>query len=226
MIVILPIRSGPRWAPATPSDYAAELHGAELAIGCRLKNFSNIVEPIIAEHLAGRADQATTRSSIKAVLTGNGKLPYFEIDGVRQELDNEWLDMVIKTNTDIVCGYRSFIQGVDPEMLEAYPAGELVKARNGEEPYDWKVRWAESGGHLYHGRMIALKNDPVWLNISDFGHPHPPFAFGSGMDVVDVSRVEAVELKLIGWRSDIQVAPCPICDSDPKPSNGEGTSDS
>jgi hypothetical protein len=225
MMVILPIKSGPYWIPVAPSGYAAELQGAELAVGYRLKNLSNIMEPIIAEHAMGRADQATTRLSIKAALTGNGKLPYFEIDGVRQELDSEWLDVVIKTNTDIVCGYRSFVQGMDPEMLEAYPARELVKAKNGEEPYDWKIRWAESGGQLYDGRMIALKNHPVWLNISDLGHPHPPFAFGSGMDVVDISRVEAVELQLIGWRSDILVAPCPICDSDANSCSGEAGSD-
>ena len=150
MIVILPIKSGPRWAPLAPSGYAAELQGAELAVGYRLKNLSNIMEPIIAEHAMGRADQATTRLGIKAALTANGKLPYFEIDGVRQELDSEWLDVAIKTNTDIVCGYRSFVQGIDPEMLDAYPARELVKARNGEEPYDWKARWAESDGHLYN----------------------------------------------------------------------------
>jgi len=220
-MVILPIRSGPHWAPVAPPDYGAELQGAELAVGCRLKNLSNIMEPIIAEHLAGKADQATTRSSIKAALICNGKLPYFEIDGVRQELDTEWLDVAIKTNTEIVSGYRSFLQGIDPETLDAYPARELVKARNGEEPYDWKARWIESGGQLRRGRMIALKNDPVWLNISDFGHPHPPFAFGSGMDVVDVSRVDAVELQLTGWRSEIQVAPCPICDGDTNSSNAE-----
>jgi hypothetical protein len=225
MMVILPIRSGPRWAPVAPPDYGAELQGAELAVGCRLKNLSNIMEPIIAEHLAGRADQATTRSSIKAALTSNGKVPYFEINGVRQELDSEWMDMTVKTNTDIASGYRSFLQGIDPEILDAYPARELVKARDGEEPYDWAARWVESGGKILNGRMIALKSDPVWLSISDFGHPHPPFAFGSGMDVVDVSRIDAVELQLTGWRSEIQVAPCPICDSDPNSSNGEAGSD-
>ena len=212
MTVILPIKSGPRWTPLAAPDYAAELQGAELAVGYRLRNLSNIMEPIITEHATGRADQATTRLSIKAALTANGKLPYFEVDGIRQELDSEWLDMVIKTNTEIVCGYHNFVQGMDPETLDAYPARELIKARNGEEPYDWKVRWVESGGQLHNDRMIALKNDPVWLKISDLGHPHPPFAFGSGMDMIDVSRVEAVELQLIGWRSEIQVPPCPICD--------------
>jgi hypothetical protein len=212
MTVILPIKCGLRWATVAASDFAIPLQDAELAVGCRLKNLGNIIEPLIAEHTRGNADQATTRLRIKAALTRNGKLPWFEIGGVRQELDTEWLDAVVKTNTDLVCGYRSFIQGIDPEVLDAYPARELVHVKNGTEPYDWKVRWVESGGQLRGGRMIALKDDPVWLKISDLGHPHPPFAFGSGMDMVDVSRVEAVDLGLIGWRNEVEVSPCPICD--------------
>ncbi len=105
-----------------------------------------------------------------------------------------------------------FRPGTDPEVLDAYPAGELVHVKNGTEPYDWKTRWLEFDGKIHGGRMIALKGDPIWLKISDFGHPHPPFAFASGMDMVDVSRVEAVGLGLTGWRSDILVSPCPICD--------------
>jgi hypothetical protein len=212
MKVILPIKSGSHWVTVAPSGDAIPLQGAELAAGCRLKNLRNIIEPLIAEHTMGNADHATTRLRIKAALTSNGNLPYFEIGGVRQELDSEWLDMVVKTNTDLVCGYRSFVQSTDPEVLDAYPARELVHVKNGTEPYDWKTRWVESGGRIHGGRMIALKDDPVWLKVSDFGHPHPPFAFGSGMDMVDVSRVEAVELGLTGWRSEINVSPCPICD--------------
>ena len=212
MTVILPIKCGLRWAPIPPSDYATPLEGAELVVGCRLKNLGNIIEPLIAEHTMGSSDEATTRLRIKAALTGNGKLPYFEIGGVRQEINSEWLDMVIKTNTALVCGHHSFAQSRDPEVLDAYPARELVQVKSGAEPYDWKVRWVESGGKIHGGRMIALKNDPVWLKISDFGHPHPPFAFGSGMDMIDISRVEAVEFGLTNWRSEIKVSPCPICD--------------
>jgi hypothetical protein len=215
MTVILPIKSGSRWASVAAADHGIPLQGADLVAGCRLKNLGNIIEPLIAEHTMGNADQATTRISIKAALTPNGKLPYFEIGGIHQELDTEWLDLLIKTNTDLVCGHCSFVQGMDPEVLDAYPARELVHVKNGTEPYDWKVRWVESGGKLHGGRMIALKNDPIWLKISDFGHPHPPFAFGSGMDMVDVSRVEAVELGLTNWRTEIKVPPCPICDGGP-----------
>jgi hypothetical protein len=203
------------------SDYATVLHAAELVAGCRLKNLANIIEPLITEHTLGNIDVPTTRLHIKAALTSNGKRPYFEIKGVRQELDTEWLDLVVHTNTRFVCGHRNFAKSVDPEMLDAYPARELVHVKGGAEPFDWKGRWTAAGAKLFGDRMIALKNDPVWLKISDFGHPHPPFAFGSGMDMVDVSRVEAVELGLTNWRTEIEVSPCPICDAQPNSGDGD-----
>src|SRR6266404_1551722 len=126
MKVILPIKSGSRWVIVAASDYGVPLQGADSVAGCRLKNLGNIIEPLIAEHTVGNADQAATRLRIRTTLTRNGKVPYFEIGGVRQELDIEWLDMVIKTNTDLVCGHCSFVHGMDPEVLDAYPARELV----------------------------------------------------------------------------------------------------
>src|ERR1039457_6126077 len=104
MKVILPIRSGSHWVTVALADDAIPLQGADLVAGCRLKNLGNIIEPLIAEHTMGNADQATTRLRIKTALISNGKLPYFEIGDVHQELDTEWLDLVIKTNTDLVCG--------------------------------------------------------------------------------------------------------------------------
>ncbi len=45
--------------------------------------------------------------------------------------------------------------------------------------------------------MVALKSDPVWTKISRFGHPYPPFDWGSGMGVEDVSREDAIALGVI-----------------------------
>jgi hypothetical protein len=44
---------------------------------------------------------------------------------------------------------------------------------------------------------IALKTSPIWTALSAFGHPYPPFDWGSGMDVRDVSADRAIELGLI-----------------------------
>ena len=58
----------------------------------------------------------------------------------------------------------------------------------------WRERWKESGGKLYDGRMIALRNDPIWRKISRFGSPVPPFDFNSGMGLEEVNRFEAEAL--------------------------------
>src|SRR6266404_7965781 len=200
MLLILPIKSGPRWEPVALPDYATSLQGADQAAGCRLKNLSNIMQPIILKYATGEINDPTALLDIKSALETFGCKPHFEIDGVRQNLDDEWLDMAIKINAAMVRGHRNFAKGLDPESLNAYPARELVQVEIGSEPYDWNARWTQSGGQMHGGRMIALRNDPVWLRISDFGHPHPPFAFESSMDAIDTSRVEAVELKLIDWR--------------------------
>jgi hypothetical protein len=47
------------------------------------------------------------------------------------------------------------------------------------------------------GRMIALKTDPIWTDISAFDLPYAPFDYNSGMDLRDIDRDEAVDLGLI-----------------------------
>ncbi len=79
----------------------------------------------------------------------------------------------------------------------AFPAQELVRIEERDKPRDWRRRWVDAGGHLYGGRMIALKDDPVWTGISRFGTPYPPFDFNSGMGVDDVSYDDAVALGVI-----------------------------
>lgn len=213
MVLILPIRSGAHWASVALPDYATSLQGADLAVGCRLKNLSNLIQPTIVKHAAWEIDQATALRDIKTALQAFGCQPHFEIDGVRQNVDDEWLEVAIKINAAMLRGYGSYAEGLDPESLDAYPAWELIQIEIASEPYDWNARWTKSGGQIYSGRMIALRNHPVWLRISDLGHPHPPFAFESSMNVKDISRIEAVELKLTDWRSEIRLSPCPICNT-------------
>jgi len=61
----------------------------------------------------------------------------------------------------------------------------------------WQMRWAQNGGRLFAGRMIARKDDPIWTKISTFGVPYPSFDFNSGMGVRDISRREAIRLGVI-----------------------------
>jgi len=93
----------------------------------------------------------------------------------------------------------------DQDILNAFPAQELLRVEDRVNKRDWQSRWRAAGGNFYAGRMIALKNAEIWVNISAFGTPWPPFDWGSGMGVRDVSRRSAVDLGLI--KPDEQVVP-------------------
>lgn len=108
------------------------------------------------------------------------------------------LELVYEQNLQAARGYGWWREGQDSDALDAFPAQELLREEDRREPRDWVRRWAEAGGRLFGGRMIALKSDPVWGRISRFGTPWPPYDFGSGMGVEDIERAEAEALGLIG----------------------------
>lgn len=88
--------------------------------------------------------------------------------------------------------------GQDPDVLDAAPAQELVRKRRSRVERDWAARWRAAGGEFYEGgRMIALKTDPIWEEISRFGTPWPPFDYNSGMGLRNVRRREAERLGLV-----------------------------
>jgi hypothetical protein len=90
-----------------------------------------------------------------------------------------------------------YLSGQDPDVLDAWPAQELVRVAARKVPRDWTRRWAAAGGKFFGGRMIALKTDPIWTRISRFGKPYPPFDFNSGMGLEEIDREEAESLGLI-----------------------------
>lgn len=107
--------------------------------------------------------------------------------------------LVLDVNRAQAQGYARFRRSSTGGALLAFPCQELVRVREVEEPRDWPARWAAAGGD-FHGperRMIARKTDPVWVAISRFGTPYPPFDFNSGMGVRDIPRREAVALGAI-----------------------------
>lgn len=101
-------------------------------------------------------------------------------------------------------GYARRTMDLDPDVLDAYPAQELVRSEARRAPRDWPAIWQSKGGALANGRMVALKTDGIWSRISRFGTPWPPFDYGSGMDLEDVSRADAEALGLIAPGAAVQ----------------------
>jgi hypothetical protein len=174
--------------------------------------------------LDGETDVATMRLAIKDALAAANYQPAAEDAGTIKDLGSDQrINLVLKTNTQIAQNYGQWRQGQDPAVLDQWPAQELYRLEGRKEPREWMERWRVSGSQTgdpigtgwtitTDGRLIALKNHPIWDRLGDtalwpdaLDNPYPPYAFGSGMDVRDIDRDEAIALGLID--ADTQVAP-------------------
>ena len=153
------------------------------------------VNDAIVDILRGKHTEETQRSLLR-------QLP--EILG-DEELSKDYrMKLIVETNVDLSRGYGGYIQTQDMDILDEWPCWEFYRAEARKEPRDWPARWEEAGGEFYEGdsdypegRMIAAKDDPIWVAISAFGQPYAPFDFNSGMDLMDIDREEAERLGVI-----------------------------
>ncbi len=123
----------------------------------------------------------------------------YAVDGetLRDISSNKRLSLIYDFNKTQAHEYARFMQGQEPDLLNAFPAQELYRAEDRENRRDWESRWRAAGGRIFGGRMVALKTDSVWVKISRFGMPFPPYDFNSGMDVRDVSRKLAEQIGFV-----------------------------
>ena len=153
----------------------------------------------VREYAEGETDISKIRMKIREDLQ---RLHYTPKPGEENTIHDLFsqarLDVIIKTNVAQARGYMQFAEGMSPGAFAAFPAQEFTRIRHSRKPrQDWPQRWAKAGGKTYGGKMIALKDDPVWERLSVFGNPFPPFDWGSGMGVLDVDRKTAIRLGLI-----------------------------
>jgi hypothetical protein len=126
------------------------------------------------------------------------------------------LKLIYDIQTQHVTNYTRRKTDMQPAILDAYPAYELVRMEERKDKRDWIGIWtgrvpksngevvARPGRLVAGDRMIALKTDPIWVAISVFGTPWPPFDFGSGMGLDDVSRRDAEDFGLLQPGEEIQ----------------------
>lgn len=162
-------------------------------------NILDVARKFSADYADGKFDLSKIRMSMREFLSKTGYQPEEGEEGTIKDLFSKArLDVIIKHNVDSARGFIQYAEAMSPGAYAAFPAREFkrVKSRKVERT-TWRQRWRDAGGQEFNGRMIALKDDPVWTKLSVFGTPYPPFDWGSGMGVSNVSRREAVELGLI-----------------------------
>ena len=153
----------------------------------------------VAEYARGETDLSKIRMMIRDDLRRANYTPEpGPATTIHDLFSQARLDTIVKTNVAQARGYMQYAEGMSPGAFAAFPAQEFTRvAHRKNARQDWPRRWAKAGGKTYGGKMIALKDDPVWVNLSVFGNPFPPFDWGSGMGVLDVDRKTAIQLGLV-----------------------------
>lgn len=104
------------------------------------------------------------------------------------------LRLIFDTQVRMAHDFGNYKQGLDPEMLDQFPAWRFIRGQPVEIPRPV---------HEENEGVVRLKTDEdFWLAMNDeslggFGVPYGPWGFNSGMDVEDVTREEAVALGLL-----------------------------
>ena len=160
----------------------------------------------------GDADRATMRVQLRSMLDRLGYVPDDAERGSLTDLRSDRrLNLILDTNAAQARAYGRHKLEQAPEILDAYPAAELVRVGGlPAEPRPWREKWTRAGGRLFEGRMIAAKDDPIWSKpiaaggFNRFGTVYGPFDFNSGMRKRNIARAEAERLGVIQPGQQIQ----------------------
>ena len=166
-----------------------------------------------AAHAAGAADISKIRMALRDFLQKAGHETPDELKGTIKDLYSKArLDVILKTNVATARGFVRYANGMSPGAFAAFPAQKLLRIRQRKQGRAWDARWKAAGDSVGwkgatpdFGTRTALKDSPIWQALGDgaggyrdgLGNPFPPFAWGSGVGVVNVSRKETIELGLI-----------------------------
>ena len=156
---------------------------------------------VAKEIAAGRMSLPEGRRKLREFLAAIGYEPAAEDAGTLKDLTSRRrLDVALQTNADLAAGWAQRKAGL---LDIANPGQELYRAKQARVPRDWASRWAEAAAAVNYegvargGQMVALKTSPIWVELSRFGYPYPPFDFNSGMWVRPVSDDDCEALGLL-----------------------------
>jgi hypothetical protein len=167
----------------------------------------------VQQMVSGTADRATMRLKLKEMLQEMDYSPKQGQEGGLKDLSSDKrLNLVLDTNVAQAQSYAWWQAGQEPELLNAFPAQEFLRVESRINERNWSARWdaarmeTQTSGATASssGRMVALKNHPIWSKLSRFGTPYEPFDFNSGMGVEDVDRADAIALGIIDATTQLQ----------------------
>jgi hypothetical protein len=111
------------------------------------------------------------------------------------------LGLIFDTKVQQAGDFGYWRQGLDPDVLNEFPAMRFIRVKDVREPRQSHERYQD---------QVYLKTDPIWALVinQDFGVPWGPWGWGCGHDVEDVDRDEAEKLGLI--KPGERLSPAPL----------------
>jgi len=143
----------------------------------------------IALKVGGRADFIADMQKF-AIAEGMGPIEPTDAGTLKDITSERRLGLIFDTQTRQAQDFGNWQQGMDPDVLDAYPAQRFVRER---------AVTVRRQSHLEFEGVVRLKSDvEFWRAVNqDFQVPWGPWGWGCGHDVEDVPRKEAERLGLI-----------------------------
>lgn len=151
----------------------------------------------------GALSYEEAQQAIRETLRQQGYRPPETGQGGIQDLSS-WLriQVVMETNAAMAHGYRNWYNWTQDDSTAAF---KFYRSQGREDPRYWAERWnrarsglekeateAVSSGFI-RGETVgyALASSEIWIRLSRFGTPYPPFDYLSGMNIAPIGAEEA-----------------------------------
>ena len=174
------------------------------------------VRDVCAEFADGAINLADARLELMDQLARMGHSPT-DGGGISNPASISRINLIVKTQRRMAASVGR-LNAQTETSVELFPAWELTRfSERGAPRTDWDRRWTAAGnavgwegalrraGEWPDWKMVALKSSPIWEALGNgaggfrdtLQNPFPPFAFGSGLSWLDVSRADCVKYGLI-----------------------------
>lgn len=149
----------------------------------------------VRRYCAGEVNLATARCGLR------DGLPESARDADDSDLRNlasfDRLNLIISFNCAFASAFRSWQQSADSECLQdSFPVMQL---RFGSKALSeaCRRRWSRIRGEPAPEVLAATIDDPIWPALSMTGLPYGPFTLEPRTSLVDVQRIDAVQMGLL-----------------------------
>ncbi len=175
-----------------------------------------LVRETCADFAAGEINTGEARLRLMDELARMGHSPT-DGGGISNPASISRINLIVKTQRRMAASVGR-LNAQTETSVELFPAWELTRfSERGAPRTDWDRRWTAAGnavgwegalrraGDWPDWKMVALKSSPIWEALGNgaggfrdtLQNPFPPFAFGSGLSWLDVSRADCVKYGLI-----------------------------